>query len=108
MIRQTPTSEVVPHPPLTITEVTDPEELAQARAQREQFERNARWFDTCAEKYYDENRGKHICIAGQEVFAADSVEEAVRQARTAHPEDKGVFFLFVPKKPMTRIYASSR
>lgn len=105
MIRQTPKSERIPHPPIVMEEVTDPEELAQAQAQREQFDRNSEWFKGCADEVYRENRGKHVCVAGQEVFVADSVEEAVATARQAHPDDAGFFFLYIPRERIPRIYA---
>lgn len=81
-----------------VTEMTDPDELARARAQRKQFERNVAWLQAHAAEVYAANRGKHICIAGEQLFTADSPEEAKRRARAAHPEDQGSFVEFIPPR----------
>jgi hypothetical protein len=52
-------------------EVADPQEIAEARRRRAQFDLNSAWLqshspDVCTE----ENRGKIVCIAGQEAFSA--------------------------------------
>lgn len=92
---------------VTMEEITDPVELAKARARREQSDRNWNWLKAHPE-VYDANRGKVICIAGQEVFAAEAAEEAVALAKAAHPEDKGSFTLYIPKEKLLRIYANQR
>lgn len=50
----------------------------------------------------------HICIAGQELFAADTAEEALALARTAHPEDDGRILRYIPRERVPRIYADLR
>jgi hypothetical protein len=89
-------------------EVTNPEELARARAQRERFDRNAAWLQAHAHEVYSQNRGKHLCIAGEELFVADTADEARARGRAAHPEDDGSFLHYIPLKKMDRIYARQR
>jgi hypothetical protein len=92
--------------PIVIEEVTDPVELAKARAQREQFDRNAAWLQAHAHEVYSKNRGKYFCVAGEELFVADTADEAIAQAQSAHPEDDGWFFRFIPMENVARIYAN--
>ena len=92
-------------PPIVMEEVTDPEELAKARAQRKRFDRNAAWLQAHASEVYPRYRGKCICIAGEELFVADTPEEAVALASAAHPEDDGSFVHDIPRDKVARIYA---
>ncbi len=43
---------------IVMEEVTDPVELARARAQRERFDRNSAWFQAHAAEVYSRHRGK--------------------------------------------------
>ena len=92
-------------PPIVMEEVTDPEELAKARAQRKRFDRNAAWLQAHASEVYPRYRGKCICIAGEELFVADTPEEAIALASAAHPEDDGSFVHYIPRDKVARIYA---
>jgi hypothetical protein len=92
--------------PIIMTEETlSPEEAAAAHKQREQFDRNSEWLQGHIPEIYGKYRGKCICIAGQEVFVSDSVEDAVASATAAHPEDQGWFTRYIPKEKVARIYA---
>ena len=103
MIRQLGTAL----PALEFVEVTDPRELEQARLQRAQFDRNSDWLQQhIPEVYAAANRGKVVCIAGEEAFFGVSVNEAVGQAKAAHPDDKGYFTRYIPRQKMTWIYAN--
>ncbi len=93
---------------ITMEEVTDPEELAQARAQRERFDRNAAWLQAHASEVYTRYRGKCICIAGEELFVADTPKEVHALAVAAHPEDDGSFVHYIPREKLARIYAYER
>src|SRR5262249_52944137 len=84
--------------PIIMEEVTDPEELAKARAQRERFDRNTAWLQTHAFEIYPRYRGKCICIAGQELFVADTPEEVLALAQAVHPEDDGLFLRYIPRE----------
>ena len=93
---------------IVMEEVTDPEELAKAQAQDELFERNFAWFQEHASEIFTRNRGKCIYIAGEELFAGDTPEEVISQAKAAHPEDNGGFIHYIPKEKVARIYAHRR
>ena len=92
-------------PAVIMEEVTDPEELAKARVQRERFDRNWAWFQAHVPEIYSRYRGKCIAIAGEEVFAADTPEEVIALATAAHPEDEGRFVHYIPREKLVRIYA---
>ncbi len=88
-----------------IEEVTDPQMLAEAQIQRERFRRNAVWLQAHASEIYPRYRDKFICIAGEELFVANTPEEALAQAKAAHPEDNGRYLRYIPLEKLARIYA---
>lgn len=92
--------------PIVMEEVTDPEELARARAQRERFDRNFAWLQAHAAEIYERHRGKCICVAGEELFVADTPQEVIALARAAHPEDDGSYIHYIPRDKVARIYAN--
>src|SRR5438874_10908203 len=92
-------------PELVMEIVTDPEQLAQARAQRERFERNSAWLQAHIPEVYSQHRGKCICVAGQELFVGDTPEEVLARAKAAHPEDDGRLLRYIPKATAPRGYA---
>jgi hypothetical protein len=94
--------------PFEVEVVTDPEELARAHAQDERFERNWKWFEAHAPDIYRTHRGKCYCVAGQELFVADTPEEVLAQARSTHPDDDGFFIGRIPLEKAYRIYAHTR
>jgi hypothetical protein len=93
---------------IVMTEVTDPEALAQARAQRERFDRNFAWLQAHASEIHARYRGKCICIAGEELFVADTPEEALALGAAAHPDDDGSFVHYIPRQKRWRIYGDLR
>jgi len=94
-------------PAIEVIEVADPQELAEARKQREQFDRNSEWLKQhIADVYAPANRGKIVCIAGGEAFFGDNVKEVVARATAAHPDDKGWFTRYIPLQKMAMIYAN--
>lgn len=95
-------------PPIVMEEVDDPAEIARAQLRRALFDRNFEWLARHAPEVYEKYRGKHIAIAGEEVFAADTSEEALGLASTAHPEDEGRFVQYLPREKMARVYANQR
>ena len=94
--------------PIVMEEVSDPTEIASARIRRAMFDRNFEWLARHASEVYEKYRGRHIAVAGEEVFAADSSEEALALASTAHPEDQGRFVQYIPREKMVRVYANQR
>ena len=87
-------------------ELATPAEAGETETQRRQFDRNAAWLQAHASEIYSKNRGKCICIAGEEVFVADTAGEALAKATTAHPDDKGRFVHYIPRDKVARIYAN--
>jgi hypothetical protein len=94
--------------PIVMEEVTDPSEVSKAGIRRERFDRNFAWFRAHAPEVYERYRGKFICIAGQDVFAGATPEEATAQSAAAHPEDEGSFVQYIPLEKMARVYANQR
>jgi hypothetical protein len=92
--------------PLVVEAITDPEELAKARLQRKRFDRNSAWLQAHAREVYTRYRGKCVCVAGEELFVADTPEEALALAAAAHPEDNGSFLRYIPREKLDRIYAN--
>jgi hypothetical protein len=92
-------------PAIFMEEVTDPDELATARARRERFDRNEAWLQAHVAEIYSQHRGRYVCISGEEPFVADTAGGAYAQARAAHPEDDGSFVRYIPKEKLARVYA---
>jgi hypothetical protein len=82
---------------IVMEEVTDPEALAKARTQRQRFDRNSAWLQAHATEVYTRYRGTCVVIAGEELFAANTPEEARALAAAAHPEDDGSFIRYIPQ-----------
>ena len=95
-------------PAVVMEEVTDPEELAKARAQDKRFERNSAWLQAHIPEVYSRYRGKCICIAGEELFVAETPQEVIALANAAHPEDNGKLLRYIPKEKVARVYAHRR
>ena len=93
-------------PPVIMEEVTDPQELAAAAAQWERFDRNSAWLQAHVAEIYSRHRGKCICIAGEELFVADTPEAALALATAAHPDDNGRFLRDIHREKVARIYAN--
>ena len=94
-----------PYNAITIEEVTDPKELAEALRLREQFDANSAWLQSHIPSIYSKHRGKFICVAGEELFVGDSAAEVIAQATKAHPEDQGWFTRYIPLKKVAGVYA---
>ena len=97
---------IVTEPKVVIEEVTDPVEIARHREQHEQFERNSDWLEGHWNKLLPQARGKFIAVAGQEVFLADTPEDARRLAEMAHPKGKGILVRYVLARKGPRIYGN--
>ena len=98
----------VKQPPIVMEEVTDPVALTEAHTQDERFERNWAWFEAHAAEIYAAHRGKCICVAGEELFVADTPGEVLTMAVAAHPDDNGRFTRIIPRDRLARIYANQR
>jgi hypothetical protein len=93
-------------PKITLEEVTDPVEIARARALDERFRRNSDWLGSHWADVLPQARGKFLAVAGQEAFIAETSEEAWRLAEAAHPEDDGSFVYYVRTARGPRIYGN--
>jgi hypothetical protein len=97
-----------PDTPIVMEVVTDPVEIAEALARHARFQRNSAWLQAHIPEVYSRHRGKCIAVAGQELFVADTPEEVMAQAQSAHPEDDAVLIRYIPKERLERIYANRR
>jgi len=93
--------------PLVMFEVTDPDQIAKIKAQRKRVRKNSDWLQAHVPQVYAQHRGKCICVAGQELFVADTAPEVVALARKAHPKDDGLLLRCIPGERMERIYVHS-
>jgi hypothetical protein len=100
--------EIVNEPPFSIEEVTDPNEIARARAQDERHRRNSDWLQVHWADVLPQARGKFLAVAGQEPFIADTPEDAWAWAKATHPEDDGEFVHYIRPETGPRIYAGHR
>lgn len=83
---------------------SDPAVCAEIAARFARCQQNMRWLRENAADAYS-HRGKYICIAGQQLFVADTAEQAICAAENAHPDDDGRFTLYIPVEKLPRIYA---
>ena len=60
------------YPPIVIEEITDSTELAEAEAQREQFDRNAAWLQVHASEVYAKFEAGAV-IVDRSVYTKDKV-----------------------------------
>ncbi len=95
-------------PKVVMEEVTDPVELETAKAQDERYRQNVAWFVAHAAEIYKAHRGKVVCVAGRQLFVADTPAEVLAAARAAHPDDDGGFVRIIPRDNIPRIYAHPR
>jgi uncharacterized protein YbdZ (MbtH family) len=84
---------------------TDPERLARGQAQHERFKRNVDWLQAHWADLLPRALGKHLVVAGQEAFIADTHAEALAVAKAVHPDDDGSFGQYVLPHRGPRIYA---
>jgi hypothetical protein len=110
VIRYIPPEHVMSlNEPLATLEIgTDPEEIALSRAQHERLKRNSDWLQSHWPELLPQALGKHLVVAGQEAFVADTSEEAWAMAEAAHPDDDGSFGQYVLPHRGPRIYAYHR
>ena len=91
-----------------VEEHLSPQELAAFQARGKRFERNSAWLEAHGLEVLAQHRGRHICVAGGELFVADTAQEALALAKAAHPEDDGRLLQYLSPIPGPRIYAHQR
>jgi len=90
---------------IVMEEITDPQEIAASKARRKKFEHNFAWLQAHAAEVYAQHRGKCLCIAGGELYVADTPQAARLLAAAMHPEDDGWFIHYIPKEKAAWVYA---
>jgi hypothetical protein len=108
IIERTTPEERRSRPPIIIEEVTDPEEIERHQRQNERARRNMRWLQAHWADVLPMACGRHLAVACEEAFIADTAEEAWARARAAHPDDPGALLQYVPAERGARIYAGRR
>jgi hypothetical protein len=93
---------------LILEEVNDPAQAARCQAQIERGRRNLEWLESHWNEILPQARGKHLAVAGQQAFIADTPEDAWAWAKAAHPQDNGAFVQYVIPQQGPRIYAHRR
>jgi hypothetical protein len=99
------------HPQVTMEVVNnpDPAEVAALQRRRERFARNNDWFEAHLDEILAAHYHKHVCVAGEELFVGDSIEEALAKAKAAHPEDDGSYYTaYIRREKVWKIYAQRR
>jgi hypothetical protein len=66
------------------------EDESRRQAQRERADRNFAWWQSQPSELWFQHRGKCYCVAGEQLFVADTPEEAQALAQAAHPNDDGI------------------
>ena len=94
--------------PIVLSEVSDPEAIKDAHHRRECADRNSAWLQAHVAEIYSRHRGKCICVAGEELFVADTPQEVMALAKAAHPDDAGALLRYIPREKRERIYAAQR
>jgi hypothetical protein len=90
---------------LTLEEVSDPDVIARVLAQDQRAQLNSDWLETHWPDILPQALGKHLVVAGQEAFIADTSAQAWAMAKAAHPEDDGALCQYVFPGRGPRIYA---
>ncbi len=93
---------------LVMVEVTDPDEIAKIKAQRERGRKNSDWLQAHVPQVYAQHRGKCICVAGEELFVADTAPEVLAMVRQGSSGRRWAFAKVHSGERMERIYAHSR
>ncbi len=105
MIRKMGTEEQAETRALVLESNDDPVRAAAVRAHLERARRNSDWLAAHWPDLLPAARGRHVAVAGQQAFVADSPEEAWTLARAAHPDDDGAILQYVRPDTHPRIYA---
>lgn len=75
-----------PTPKMEVIPVT-PEEAVRSLDRLERARKNHRWFGQHSEQIGREHAGRHVCVAGEELFVGDDPKEVYERAKAAHPDD---------------------
>jgi hypothetical protein len=84
----------------------DPVRGAKVKAQGERARRNSEWLAAHWADLLPSARGRHVAVAGQQAFVADTAEGACALARAAFPDDDGALVQYVFAHTHPRFYAN--
>ncbi len=93
-------------PQFIIEEVTDPDEIARARAQDERHRRNNEWLEMHWADVLPQARGKFLAVADQEAFIAATSAEAWAWVDAVHPKDDGATVRYIRTDKGPRMYGN--
>lgn len=88
--------------------ITDRERRAENLARGERFMRNVRWLFSHWEELAVRSLGQYVAVSGEEAFAADTHQDALRLSEQAHPEDDQPFVRFINSHQGPMIHADPR
>lgn len=98
-----------PTPPIIMECGATAAERAQAIAERERYMLNVRWFESHAEELGKTHVGEYVCVAGQEVFAGNTLGDVLAEAKRKHPEEsRSLFYKYISTHRGPKIYANLR
>ena len=93
-------------PTVTMTTVEAADLSDADRVQLASRKLNYAWFDAHAVEIYEANRGKWICVAGQELFSADALGEVTALAKAEHPQETGSITRYIRPKEAIRTHVN--
>jgi hypothetical protein len=88
-----------------LEEAGEPDIIRLRREQDGRARRNEAWLQAHWQELRPRARGRHIAVANQEAFIADTPDEAWAMAMAAHPDDDGALLQYVIPHEGPRIYA---
>jgi uncharacterized protein YbdZ (MbtH family) len=81
---------------VTLELVTDPVAIERTRAYDRRLKRNLDWLNARWNVLRPRECGRYVAVAGQELFIADTYQEALDMAHAAHPDDDAAWCRCVP------------
>ncbi len=92
-------------PQLTVEFGQPPDDPTAFLAREERSRRNRQWLQAHWAEVLPQALGKHLVVAEEEAFIADTPEEAWAMAKRAHPEDDSATIQYVNPFRGAKIYA---
>lgn len=77
-----------------------PEQIAKAFGPGSTFRNNVEWFESHASAIFEQHPDMQYCVAGRELFVAETRRRAIALAEAKHPGEKG--FVYAPVLPRRR------
>ena len=93
-----------PVPTVTIYKLPDPQEIAEMAELKRKGDINHAAFEKLIPEIDKNCRDKFDCVAGGQLFVADSSEEVLAMSTAAFPDDNAFVFHYIPKYKLPRIY----